>query len=134
MTAPLTRAEIIALTPEQLRLQVAELMGWKRQTWTSGIFLCHAGYPGVAGAQILNNGIRFFPAMPNYPAKIAAAWMVLEAAYRYTVTKDYGVYEVIYTICVDDENHTGYANEPDLCVAICRAALLAQAAAKGETE
>jgi len=80
MQTKLTRAEIMALSPQQLRLAVAELMGWKWQDASSNFpgwkSLKKSADDVYLGALITDKETHLYDILPNYSEDIAAAWTV----------------------------------------------------------
>ena len=143
MTAPeLTHAEIMALSPDELRLRVAiDIFGWgwlydnykfgDRPNGTN-IFCApeHYWWRDKYPVGYVDGAIDFKYPTPNYPADIAAAWLVVEK-----IVHNEG-WEWFEFQVVPMQFKTRYranftANTEDECgadtapMAICRAALLA---------
>jgi len=129
----LTRAEIEAMTPEQLRLAVAEYMGWEwfpssnRLNWNVLLFT-----DGNLGAMKTDAETHFYN-LPDYPCDIEAAMRILErlrgmkAWISISITPDGCTWDVRGIINEREPNEIRFiAHHEILPTAICRAALLAQ--------
>lgn len=131
MQTKLTRAEIAAMTAPQLRLAVAELMGWRWQEGNDCEILSHKEHFGTGAVR--ENGVVRFGVLPDYPGGIGAAWLVLEH-----VAAQWKWWELswrpIGCVCNLTGNGVDSAYEATPATAICRAALYAALAAESEKE
>lgn len=66
----LTREEIMALTPEQLRVAIAKAKGLNADIMYEGIH----DYWGSDGYRYFVGGLSYEPALPNWTTDIADAW------------------------------------------------------------
>lgn len=125
----MTRDEILNLTPEQLRVEIA-----RRKGYTVGVGRMDRASIYSTKWYQAPNGIRT-TVIPDWPNDIAAAWELLEEASDYLISStsslDIGrVYSVrIFGRRVD--SHISTTNTDTLPVKICRAWLMWR---KGEDE
>jgi len=125
---PMTRDEILSATPEQLRLWVAELMGWTE-------LRCYAADEDLWGQPPGTRGdpeMTFFQQVPDYPNNIAAAQRVWRHVLtnegescnlEMSLTSDVGGWECVFALegwAAEVSRTTGKTE----CEVVCKAALL----------
>jgi hypothetical protein len=116
----MTHDEVMALSPEELRIKIAEALGWEYkhiQTETEREFFVW---------QLPNN---LWDSLPNWPNDIAAAWGLVQMAgtKHWSVTIENGLHnpqEVLARIFIPNtlRCYTGFGDTAP--IAICRAWLL----------
>jgi hypothetical protein len=122
----MTRDEIMSLTPEQIRVEVAKVLGFVKLDYPDddawGIRVDDPKYPGCQCFQQ--------KPLPDWPADIAAAWELVD-----NNDIDFTIHHFVYSdgpITWVASIHPGrgaksiYAEEPTAPMAICRAWLLWQ--------